>query len=155
MHQLTIKSFIDSTKNTFLTMLNLHIEETELQDNLKKTCDISATISLTGNLMGTIFLSFDKETACLVTNAMLEEDFSDLNDNVKYTIAEIINIITGGVKAILEEEGIIASLSLPGVITGSDYNITYPKDMNLINIPFFIKSAEKYFILGICVKTQA
>jgi len=155
MHQLNIKPFVNSTKNTFQTMFNLHVEQVELQDNLKNTYDISATINLTGNLMGAIFLSFDKETACLVTNTMLEENFSDLNDTVKYTIAEIINIIVGGVKAILEEEGIITSLSLPGVITGSDYNITYPKDMNLINIPFFIESAEKYFILGICVKTQA
>jgi len=154
MNSLAIKSFIDSTKNTFHTMLNLDIEEREEQDILKQDSILSATISLTGNLMGTVFLSFDKETACFVTNAMLEENFSDLNDTVKYTIAEIINIIAGGVKAILEEEGILTSLSLPGIISGNDYNISYPKDMSLIKIHFFIKSIERYFTLGVCVKTQ-
>ena len=73
-------------------------------------------IQVQGKLTGSITVSAPSHLAISMTEAMLEEEVKDLNDDVYETIAEVTNIIAGGIKTFLSQQEEIFSLGLPQVL---------------------------------------
>ena len=113
-----INCFITSTCKVFETMLNMPVEvgTPGMKEQGKPAHDVSAIIGMSGDMEGTVVLSFPVASAqrvvSLLTGASLEPKDPDFADG----IGELVNMIAGGAKALFK--GRKASMTCPSVVIG-------------------------------------
>ncbi len=100
------------------TMIPMHYDVTGSGTGFEEdsTSYLLGNIKVKGQLMGSLSVSIPHELALDMTSRMLEEPIEDVGDDVYETVAEIINIIAGGVKSELSAESELFELGLPQVI---------------------------------------
>ncbi len=136
-----INPFIESVDELFSTMLSCEARQGDVQvtRSMKIGGDIVALVGLTGSRRGTVALSFPSATACAVASRFIGMEITECDETVSDAMAEVANIVAGGAKSRLwqasqNEEPM--SLSLPTIISGSDYTINYPAGAVWLQIPF-------------------
>lgn len=151
-----INPFIQSTVNVFKTMVFMDISRGKafIKKLGEPRADISGTIGLAGQTNGVVAVTFTKEIACKVASNMLSEEITVINDTVKDTIGEIANMIAGGAKGIMAEQGLNFKIALPSVIVGEDHNISFPPGIPCMVIPFLIEKLNLTFNVEVCLKTE-
>lgn len=82
---------------------------------------LSGMLGFAGNLQGTVFIHLPEAVAIAITNAFLELDLDAVNDEVKDAIGELANMVAGGIKYLLPEQGQDVQLSIPSVVSGRGY----------------------------------
>ena len=153
------KPFVEATKNVFATMVHTKIEPQKLQlkSNTYVEGEITAFIGINGSVTrdGTekefkaiILLSFPESTYIKVASAMLMETFTTLNENNRDVGGEIVNIITGNTKRALNEMGYKPGMSIPTIVTGKNYIMSYPSNSTIVTIT--INSVHGPFFMDIC-----
>lgn len=130
-----ITPFVGSISNVFETMLQLpvNVGSPSIKNSGSPTYDVSGIIGMTGDVEGTVVLSFPTSTAeravTLFTGMELKADSEDFAD----AIGELVNMVSGGAKA--QFTGKQVGISTPTVIIGSEHNVYGRKDMTTIAIP--------------------
>jgi len=130
-----ITPFIKSIQNVFSMMLQLEVsvEEPSIKDDQKATYDVSGIIGLSGDVTGSVVLSFPTDTAermvTLFTGEQIEPEHEDFAD----AIGELVNMVSGNAKA--DFKGQDVSISTPSVVVGADHHISRPKDIPCVIIP--------------------
>ncbi len=130
-----ITPFIQSIQNVFSTMLQLQVQVQEPRVKEGSTCtyDVSGIIGLSGDVAGSVVLSFPTGAAervvALFTGMELGADSDDFTD----AIGELVNMVSGGAKGMFKDRNV--SISCPSVVTGKDHKIASPKDVPCIVIP--------------------
>ncbi len=129
---------IDTTEEVFNSMIFLAISTdgcmTEGQESIFS--HFSAMIGLSGDLMAMISIHCDAYIAMDIAGAMLEMEFEEVDDDVKDAMGEVANMIAGGLKSRLLDDGIDVTLAIPTTVVGKGYSISSPKRSNRIVIPF-------------------
>ena len=82
---------------------------------------ITGMVGFAGNLRGTVLIHLPLPVAIAITNAFLELDLDEINDEVKDAIGELGNMVAGGIKYLLPEQGKDLQLSIPSVVSGRGY----------------------------------
>ena len=154
-----IQPFTQACKKVFKTLIDLEItpEHSYLFDknavhtqNMSKEWDISAVIGLAGDARGAVVISMKKELAFRLTGILTGKTHTNLDDDVRDAMGEIINIITGNAKQGLETVFKLV-VSLPTIIKGDEHSISWPGSgvhAQIVCIPFTI--FENYeFILSV------
>jgi len=127
--------FIKSVQNVFETMLQLPVQigQPELKHPGDSGHDVSAIIGMSGDVDGSVVLSFPTETATRVVTIFTgteldagEEDFAD-------AVGELVNMVSGGAKA--QFPGKDVSISCPSVVVGQSHQVYGRKDVVAISIP--------------------
>ncbi len=98
--------------------------------------DISGIIGLAGGVVGSVVLSFPKETAMKIVASFIGEDVPDVNKDVLDAIGELTNIVAGSAKKIFYEQGHHFKISLPNVVYGKDHKINRARDVPCISVTF-------------------
>lgn len=131
-----INPFIQSLTNTFHTMLDCHVERQtpRLKQGNAPLHEVSGVVGLSGNAVGTVVVSISREVALKAASTMLLMECTELNADVIDAVGEIANMVAGAAKAQLEEYHL--SISLPNVITGTNYEVRFPSNVVPICIPF-------------------
>lgn len=130
-----IKPFIASIQNVFTTMMQLPVtvQAPKVKDNPSMTYDVSGIIGLSGDVVGSIVLSFPKDTAerivSLLTGSPMTADSPDFAD----AIGELVNMVSGGAKA--NFTGKKVSISCPSVVVGPGHKVAKQTDAPTIIIP--------------------
>ena len=130
-----ITPFVSSISNVFETMLQLpvNVGSPAIKNTGAPTYDVSGIIGMTGDVEGTVVLSFPTSTAeravTLFTGMELKADHEDFAD----AIGELVNMVSGGAKA--QFNGKNVGISTPTVIVGSQHNVYGRKEMTTIEIP--------------------
>lgn len=130
-----ITPFVGSISNVFETMLQLpvNVGSPTLKSSPTPGYDVSGIIGMTGDVEGTVVLSFPTSTAeravTLFTGMELAADHEDFAD----AIGELVNMVSGGAKA--QFTGKDVGISTPTVIVGSEHNVYGRKAMTTIEIP--------------------
>lgn len=111
--------------------------------------EIIAIIGLTCTAFnGTIALYFTKETFLAVMGNMLGEKFSEITDDLQDGAAEILNMIFGHAKRILNPQGYDIEKALPMVMRGSKVQANHITTDPIIVLPFSCQYGE--FQVEIC-----
>lgn len=133
-----INPFIESVSDLFGTMLGCSVKrgEVTLARESGDPQHLVAIIGLSGPARGTVAVSLPVKTSLAVTGRLLGDAPPMVNDDVADALAEIANMIAGGAKARLSGEGTPIDLSLPTVVTGSDYQVVYPTETVWLDVPF-------------------
>ncbi len=116
------------------------------------TWDISSVINFTGEAKGAVVISMKKDLAAKITAALTGNFHEEVNEETVDAIGEIINIIAGNAKKGLED-AFRLKISLPTIIQGTDYSISWPSDKTrVISIPFKIYDKES-FCLSVAIES--
>jgi chemotaxis protein CheX len=147
-----INPFIESVLSNLETMASLHAEKMDISATweAKTEFDVSGVIGLGGEVKGSAVVSFPKAIALAVASAMLMEELSEINDDVKDAIGEFANIFVGTARNKLVDSGLKVSISTPTIIVGQDHEISHPKSIPFIVIPF--KTDKGVFKINVGLK---
>lgn len=136
-----INPFIAATVNALETMAMLKPERKgiSLKENNKVIGDISGVMGLSGDVAGSIVVSFTEKAACKAVGNMLGTEYTELNDEIQDGIQEIVNLIAGQAKAQLEGTEYHFKIGLPTCIQGKNHSIAHEKGVPCIVAEFDIE----------------
>jgi chemotaxis protein CheX len=84
---------------------------------------VTAVVGFAGMLSGALMLRCSGQAAALIAARMTGMEFDRVDDTVKDGIGEICNMLAGAWKSRVPNLASHCGLSVPAVITGSDYNL--------------------------------
>jgi len=148
-----IAPFIASVENVFTTMLQLPVEigEPIVSADVKSTYDVSGVIAMSGDVTGSVVLSFPLSAARRVVALFCGSDLSEQSPDFADAIGELVNMVAGGAKA--KFDGKIVSINCPSVVVGAKHTINIPSDTPVVRIPFATDCGG--FSVDIAIKESA
>ena len=99
---------------------------------------------------GSIAISLAKPVILDIAQRMLSEPFTEIDEVILDLVGELTNMMAGGGKATLSEQGYDFDLTLPRVLVGDGHEINHFIMAQTIIIPFRTDSGE--FFVEICFK---
>ena len=124
LEQLIIAGIRRATAEVFSTMLGVELEPAEvaIQAGEPEANDgVVSLIGLAGPWVGTGSVTCSPEVACRVCSHMLMTEAAAVNEEVLDAVAELTNMIIGGVKNGLEPALGPLCLSIPTVVFGKNF----------------------------------
>jgi len=103
--------------------LMLACQLTEWTSDQDATLDITAMVGLAGQVCGLLSLRCDQKSAVLMASKMLGLEPDKVGPEMADAIGEVCNMIAGNFKNKIAGMGDGCMLSVPTVITGTDYNL--------------------------------
>lgn len=147
--------FIDPIKNALVSVLTMMAQLEPVVGKPKDKTDNLAPGAVTGiiNLegkqtTGSVAISFSKEVALDLTNRMLRMELTEIDDQVKDMVGEMANMVAGGAKREMEEDGFDFKLTLPTVLSGVGHEINHRINGPKVIVPFQVDSGK--FYIEIC-----
>lgn len=149
-------SVAESVINLFDTMFSMKVElyvtdsETGL-DGFRMT----GSLSLAGDVMGTMAIQVSDVFARLMTAAMMGIELEEIEseEEVKDVIREACNIVGGSLKSALSDLGLSSEISIPSITTGNDFVI---ETLNMERYEFFTFHYQDHkFFVEVCIKAAA
>lgn len=117
------RSVMKLIPHAFLTMANVEaVIGTENPEcsigNSRRS--VAGVIGWVGSLSGTGILECSPEFACILANLMLGTEETSLSEDALDAVAEMTNIVFGGMKTELERCYGMMALSIPTIVYGTD-----------------------------------
>lgn len=145
-----INPFIAAAQRLFVEFMNISVTPGKpfLLPDPQDLRGVSAIIGLAGDTTGAVVLTFSRETAIAMVSRMEGKKYVALGSEILDGVGEMVNIIAGNAKKDLLDYKIV--ISLPGIITGSDYKINWPQGVPVISIPY--ESELGPFAINVSIK---
>lgn len=134
-----VNPFLSSLLNVLNTMAQLELkpQAPRLKKDDVARGDVSGVIGMIGpTTKGSFSISFDKSLSLEIMNRMLGERPKAITDEVTDMVGEITNMVTGGAKRILADEGYEFNMATPIVVSGPGHTIQHKTDGPKILMPF-------------------
>ena len=107
--------------------------------------DLAGVINITSNtFVGSITLCFSKDFFLDIMSKMLCETFTEINDDLQSGAGELLNIIFGAAKVVLNKKGYTIQKAIPTVIRGNAISTSHPKNHPVLVLPFQAGATEFY-----------
>lgn len=120
------QSILHNVEKTFTTMIDgVEISTAADQDPkpFRPMSGISGSVGLAGAYQGLVAVHLPEAVAMAITGAFLGMDVEEMGEEVRDAIGELTNMIGGGIKFDLPEQGGNVKLSIPTVICGQNYSL--------------------------------
>jgi chemotaxis protein CheX len=93
------------------------------EEAMEEAETITAVVGFGGLLSGACVFHAGGAAALTIASTLTGMEFAEIDDTVKDAIGEVCNMLAGGWKSKVPDLSANCGLSIPAVITGSDYNI--------------------------------
>lgn len=160
LHQIIVNSINNAAVNVFATMLGGELgaatDTVEADANAADSTDggVVSFIGIAGSWMGTGSLSCSSNMACAVCSQLLMTETTSVNEEVLDAVAELTNMIIGGVKTDLEQHLGPLGLSIPTVVFGRNFRtrsvgstewivVQFPWNGEVLVVKFNLAPSEK------------
>jgi len=144
LNALIVNSVIASVESC-LQMCELNVRVvgvTKIPVQLPKT-PITGLIGLSGKCTGFISVSMPERVATLAISNMSMEQYHTITAQVVDGIGEITNIIAGGLKTkLFDSPWTVNHITVPSVILGDNYNISYSKGIEYCGVTFEVDDPD-------------
>jgi chemotaxis protein CheX len=110
--------------------------------------DVSAVIGLTGEVSGTVSVSFSEASILGIVSRMFGEAAGQLNAEIGDAVGEIANMISGQARQSLEGLGRSLKAAIPSVVMGKGHQIAHITSAPVIAIPFKTENGD--FTIEVC-----
>jgi chemotaxis protein CheX len=144
LNSLIINSMIISVENC-LQMCELEVRVvgvTKIPVQLPKA-PITGLIGLSGKCTGFVSISMPESVATLAVSRLSMEEYKTINAQVVDGIGEITNIIAGGLKTkLFNTAWTVNNITIPSVILGDNYNISYSKGIEYCGVTFEVDAPD-------------
>lgn len=126
--------FVESTRKVFETMVKVHarIGKPSLMEGAAATYDVSGVIGFSGEIVGTVVVSFQMKAAQALVNALTGAEIDPAGCDFVDAIGELANMIAGSAKKDLGRQ---ASIAIPTVIVGKGHKIGRLSGVPCVLIP--------------------
>ncbi len=101
--------------------------------------DISGLIGLAGEARGSVAVTFPAVLAKRIYANMVGQEAADLGEEVRDAVGEIANMIAGGAKASLAQEGFNFRIAIPSIIVGPGHTIDHKGTGPCLVVPFSLE----------------
>ena len=120
-----------------MTSLKISAAKPYLKRPGESSGDISGVVGvISSGFRGTISLSLSEKAFLALISKMLGEKYTAIDDENKDAIAELLNIIFGAAKKILNEEGMNIQPAIPTIVRGKNHSLSHHAQSQTIVIPF-------------------
>ena len=146
-----INPFIASLKNVIGTMaqIDLVVQKPQKKGDELARGEVSGIIGMIGpQVKGSMAITFDKALATSIMKNMLGEVTNSIDDEVRDMVGEMTNMICGGAKNALSDQGYQFEMAVPVIISGANHCIQHKVDGPKIIITFASDLGKAY--LEIC-----
>ena len=145
-----VNPFIGATLNVLETMASVKAKAGKpyLKKETVAKGDISGVIGLTGDVKGTISVSFSEKSILYIVSNMLGEEITELNEEIKDATGEISNMISGKARQELDTMGRSLKSAIPSVVMGKNHTITHMTTHPVVAIPFDTDNGS--FTIEVC-----
>ena len=128
-----IVPFVNSVREVFTKMVNVTTTVTgvQIKGNPAPTYDVSGIIGFSGEVTGSVVVSFQKEAAIRLVAALAGMEIEFGTPDFADAIGELANMIAGSAKKAFGG----TSISLPTVVIGAGHTIGRMNDVPCILIP--------------------
>ncbi len=150
-----INPFLNATIDVLKTMANADAAKKDVYLKRSHTLfgDISGVMSLSGDAEGIVAITFQNDLGYYLVANMVGCDASDLTpEDLHDGIGEIINMISGAAKAVLNEKGGMISIAIPTVIIGFGHQIAHPRDIPVVVLIFEVNNQS--FAIQLCLSSE-
>ena len=123
-HQVIVNSINQAAANVFATMLGGELgpgTDSVAVGAPESTDGVVSFIGIAGSWAGTGSLSCSSTMACAICSQLLMTETTAVNEDVLDAVAELTNMIIGGVKTDIEREVGPLGLSIPTVVFGRNF----------------------------------
>jgi chemotaxis protein CheX len=146
-----INPFIEAVQSVFKTMIQIDVTlgTPRLSDALPKH-DISGIIGMSGDVVGSIVLSFPAPVAKIVIGKFACSDYPVDSPDFADALGEIVNMISGAAKAKFDGKNV--SISTPSVVVGTGHTIARPSRTVCISLPCKVYCGE--FTIDIAIREE-
>ncbi len=147
-----IDPFIDATMSVLETMASIKAQPGKpyLKKDKLARGEVTGVIGLTGEVSGTLSVSFSETSILSVVSNMFGEEMKEVNEEIKDAVGEITNIISGQAMQKLEESGRSLKAAIPTVITGKNHTITHITPYPVFGVDFSTDNGE--FTIEVCIE---
>ena len=130
-----ITPFIKSISNVFSTMLQLPVQvgEPTIKNDDTASFDVSGIIGMSGEVVGSVVLSFPTEAAERIVSLFTGEESNVDAEDFSDAVGELVNMIAGGAKGMFT--GREVSISCPNVVIGANHKVSRPSEVPCVVIP--------------------
>lgn len=144
-----IKPFVASIQNVFATMLQLSVtvQPPYIKDDNRPRHDVSGIIGMSGDVTGSVVLSFPQATAENVVALFCGQKYPMGSPDFADAIGELVNMVTGGAKAAFKDAK--CSISCPSVIVGGNHTVARQTDIPCVVIPCTTDSGDLFIEVSI------
>lgn len=115
--------------------------------------DVSGVIGITGDMVGSLAISFGESCICHLLSSMLGESFAEANQDVFDGVGELTNMISGVARTYMEKEGYHVYAAIPSVVYGKNHTINHILNSPSIVIPFVTDQGA--FVVDVCIKKSS
>lgn len=140
------KPFVEGTMNTLKVQCGLEVTSDKpfVKGSVPQpSYAIAGVIGITSSAFnGTITLCFPEKVFLGVMGKMLGEPCTEINQDLQDGVAELLNIIFGQAKIILNQQGYTIQKAIPSVIRGIDIVTTAVTTGPVIVLPFKVEFGE-------------
>lgn len=112
--------------------------------------DVSGIIGITGDMVGSLAISFGESCICHLVGSMLGESYPEANQEVFDAVGEITNMVSGVARTYMEKEGMQVYAAIPSVVYGKNHTINHILKSPSIVIPFVTDQGS--FVVDVCIK---
>ena len=112
--------------------------------------DVSGIIGITGDMIGSLAISFNESCICNLISRMLGESYTEVNKEIFDGVGELTNMISGVARTHLEKDGMEVYAAIPSVVYGKNHTINHILKAPSIVIPF--ETDEGAFVVDVCIK---
>jgi len=131
-----ITPFISSIQNVFSTMMQLPVtvNPPKVKSGAEPSHDVSGIIGMSGDVTGSVVLSFPLETAKRIVALFCGEQMEPGTADFADAIGELVNMVSGGAKAQFPDNRRV-SISCPSVVLGANHVVARQTDTPCVLIP--------------------
>jgi chemotaxis protein CheX len=152
-----VSSMIEATINVIKTMARLEPKAgTPVLKTSKHTWGVvTGVIGMAGDkVSGSLCVSFDESSILEIVSNMFGEPFATLNEEVVDAVGELTNMIAGGTKKILAENGCQFEMATPMMLKGKDVELKFFTNSPVIQVPFTIGNGHFVVEANLALRTQ-
>ncbi|MGC9324183.1 MAG: chemotaxis protein CheX [Desulfomonilia bacterium] len=145
-----VNPFIEATVHVLSSLAYTHatVGKPYLKNDSIAKGDVSGIVGLTGESIGTLSVSFSEECILAIVSSMFGEEVTEINEDVKDAVGEILNIVSGQARKKLDALGRSLKGAIPTVITGKNHSICHITKHSIVAIPF--KTERGHFTIEVC-----
>lgn len=115
--------------------------------------DIAGVIGISNpRFMGSISVCFSERAFLLIMSKMFAEEYTEITKDLEDGAGEILNMVFGHAKRILNEKNYGLEKALPTVVRGSGVSLSHVSDQNTIILPFMAEDLG--FHMEICTEKK-
>ncbi|HEX3356000.1 MAG TPA: chemotaxis protein CheX [Tepidisphaeraceae bacterium] len=129
-----IVPFVNSVRNVFTTMVGVvtTVERPTYKSGPAVSYDVSAIIGFSGQVIGSVVVSFQMDAALKLVKAFAGVDLTADSPDFADAIGELANMIAGNAK---KDLGATASITCPSVVLGANHVIARLRGVPCVIIP--------------------